>query len=297
MENDDLVRLINDIKFIEKTYDVMRIVDPINKRVLSFKENIITETDFVCYHSWNTERTCDNCVSLKAFQENDVFIKLEYNGEHIYMVHAIPVAIQGLTVVVELFKDVTNNMSVVKKDNGVEIDVHGIMTNVNNLLLKDSLTGIFNRRFVDERLQVDIINNSIHKGQLSMIMADIDLFKVINDTYGHLAGDFILKEIASELQKCVRTEMDWVARYGGEEFLICLPNTDKEDAIEIAERMRRKIENSVYDYEGIKIKITVSFGVHTLVTNDASSIESIIGFADKNLYRAKTSGRNKVIST
>lgn len=297
MKENELVEFLNGIKFIEKTYDVMRIVDPIKKTVLSIKENKVTETDFVCHHFWNKSKICDNCVSTKAFQENEVFIKIEYHQDHIYMVHAIPVTIDGTTVIVELFKDVTNNMTIVKKDNGVEIDIHGIMTNIDNLLLKDSLTGIFNRRFVDERLAVDIINNSIHKSSLSMIMADIDLFKVINDTYGHLAGDFILKEVAEELVKCVRIEKDWVSRYGGEEFLVCLPYTNRESAIEIAERMRKKIENSVYEFEGKKIQLTISFGVHTMVHSEESSIETIVGLADKNLYKAKNSGRNKVIST
>lgn len=297
MEKIELVKLLNGIKFIEKTYDVMRIVDPVKKKVLSFKDNILTELDFICHHFWNQEKICDNCVSLRAYEENDVFIKLEYHDEHIFMVYAIPMEIDSTTVIVELFKDVTNNMSVVKKNNGVEVDIHGIMTGVNNLLLKDALTGIYNRRFVDERLQIDIINNAVHMSSLSLIMADIDLFKDINDTYGHQAGDFILKKIAGELEQCIRTEKDWVARYGGEEFLICLPSTQKDRAIQIAERMRKKIEAKEYEYDGNKIKLTVSFGVHTLVQNTETDLQALIGFADKNLYAAKDSGRNKVVSS
>ena len=292
----ELVELINNIKFIKKTYDMMRIVDPIKKKVLDYTENTITETDLTCHHYWNKENFCDNCVSLKAYKENDVFIKIEYYNEKIYMVSAIPVTVDETTVIVELFKDVTKNMAVVKKDKGVEVDIHTIINHVDNLLLKDHLTGIYNRRFIDERLPVDIINKSVNGEKLSLIMADIDLFKKVNDQYGHLGGDFILKEISEVLGSCIRTGKDWVARYGGEEFLICLPNADNNKAVEIAERMRKKIENKVFKFGDIDIKVTTSFGVHTLEENDNSSISSVINFADENLYRAKEAGRNKVMA-
>lgn len=297
-KRDELVELLNGIKFIEKTYEVVRIVDPIKKKVLSYKEKGIVATELSCHHFWLKDESCDNCVSMKAYKENDAFIKLEYCNAKVYMALAIPVITKEMTVVVELLKDVTKNMLVVKREEGeVEVDVHSIINNTNSLLLKDHLTGVYNRRYIDERLQVDIINNSIHKGTLSLIMADIDFFRTVNDTYGHLAGDYILKEVATILESCIRSGKDWVARYGGEEFLICLPNTDKEIATKIAERMRKNIQDIVFEYEGQKIKLTTSFGVYSVVSDDDLSLESLISFADKNLYKAKQSGRNLVISS
>lgn len=296
-KENELIELLNGIKFIEKTYEAMRIIDPINHKVLDYKDNKIVVTDQTCHHFWAKEKSCDNCVSHKAYIENDTFIKLEYNKDKVFMVLAIPVTIDKIKVVVELLKDVTKNMLVVKKDAGeTEIDVHSIINNTNNMLFNDHLTGVYNRRFIDERLQIDIINNSLHKGALSLIMADIDFFKNVNDTYGHLAGDYVLKEVAGILGSCIRNGKDWIARYGGEEFLVCLPNTDKDVAILIAERMRSKIAERVFEYEGKTFKLTTSFGIHSLITNEESNIESVINFADKNLYKAKQSGRNRVIS-
>ena len=165
METDvgELVKLISNIKFIEKTYDVMRIVDPLKKKVLSYKNNVITETEFICHHYWDKESSCNNCISIKAYNENDVFIKIEYHKEKINMVSAIPVTIGQTIVIVELVKDVTKNMTVVKEDKGIEVDIYGIIDNVDSLLFKDHLTGIYNRRFIDERLPVDVINKSIRK--------------------------------------------------------------------------------------------------------------------------------------
>lgn len=297
-KRDELVELLNGIKFIEKTYEVVRIVDPIKKKVLSYKEEGIVTTDLSCHHFWAKDESCDNCVSMKAYKEKDTFIKLEYCKDKVYMALAIPVTTKEMTVVVELLKDVTRNMLIVKKDESeVEVDVHSIINNTNNLLLKDHLTGVFNRRYIDERLQVDIINNSINKGTLSLIMADIDFFRKVNDTYGHLAGDYILKEVAIILESCIRNGKDWVARYGGEEFLICLPNTNKDIATKIAERMRAKIQDRAFEYEGHKVKLTTSFGVHSIVSDDGSSLESLISFTDKNLYKAKQNGRNLVVSS
>lgn len=294
---ESLVGLLNGIKFIEKTYDVMRIVDPVRKKVLNLDKDTITETNFVCHSFWDKKNMCDNCVSIRAYQENEVFIKLEYHNDKVYMVLAIPTTIDEKTVIIELLKDVSNNLLVTKEEKGIEVDIHSLISNSNDLLLKDHLTGLYNRRFIDERLQVDIIDNSLHKGSLSLIMADIDLFKTVNDTYGHIAGDFILKEIAVILSSCIRGGKDWLARYGGEEFLICLPNTKKDVAALIAERMRTKIEDRIFEYEGIKIKLTISFGVHSLVNEDESNIEDIINLADQNLYKAKNSGRNMVVSS
>lgn len=297
-KRDELVELLNGIKFIEKTYEVVRIVDPVNKKVLSYKEKGIVATDLSCHHFWLKSESCDNCVSMKAYKENDAFIKLEYCKDKVYMALAIPVVTKEKTVVVELLKDVTKNMLVVKRDEGeVEVDVHAIINNTNNLLLKDHLTGVFNRRYIDERLQVDIINNSIQKETLSLIMADIDFFRKVNDTYGHLTGDYVLKEVACILESCIRSGKDWVARYGGEEFLICLPNTNKDIATTIAERMRKKIQDRVFEYDGQKMKLTTSFGVYSVVYDDDSSLESLISYTDQNLYKAKQNGRNLVVSS
>lgn len=294
----ELKDLLHGVRFIGKPYDVVRIVDPVKKKILNYKETETIEAPLSCFHFWEKEKYCENCVSMKAYKEKDSFIKLEYFKDQIYMIFAIPVIKDETIVVVELLKDVTNNMLVVDKNrDGIAIDVPSIINSTNTMLLIDHLTGAYNRRYIDERLQVDIINSTIQKKELSLIMADIDFFKNINDTYGHLAGDFILKEIVAILKSCIRDDKDWVARFGGEEFLVCLPNTSKEIATKIAERMRVKIEDKMFEYEGSLIKLTTSFGVYASISDQTSRIDSIIGNVDRNLYRAKQSGRNKVITS
>lgn len=108
--------------------------------------------------------------------------------------------------------------------------------------VRDSLTGLYNRRYIDERLPADLRNASLKDEPLSVVFADIDFFKdKVNDTYGHPAGDIVLKEFSREVERFVRRDRDWVARFGGEEFFICSPKADLETARKVAERMRAEI--------------------------------------------------------
>jgi two-component system cell cycle response regulator len=129
---------------------------------------------------------------------------------------------------------------------------------------------------------------------VTLLMVDIDHFKRINDTYGHLVGDDVLREVATLLQGAVRT-VDVVARYGGEEFIIVLPETNEEGAIAFAERLRERIEAQEFGRGGrAGLRLTTSIGVATFPSPLVESTEDLFGRADAALYRAKADGRNRV---
>ncbi|MBL7684691.1 MAG: diguanylate cyclase [Deltaproteobacteria bacterium] len=130
---------------------------------------------------------------------------------------------------------------------------------------------------------------------LSLVIFDIDFFKNINDTYGHPAGDYILKSIAELTQQTIRFE-DLFARYGGEEFVILMRDTREKDAIQLAERLRHKISKHVFEFDGKKMKTSISAGVASLEKNNFSSHDEMIKAADQYLYFAKQNGRNRVAS-
>ncbi len=155
----------------------------------------------------------------------------------------------------------------------------------------DSLTRLWNRAATCEILQRELERAEREELPLSLILADIDFFKRINDTYGHLAGDAVLRETAQCMKSFVRP-YDGIGRYGGEEFLRVLPGCDTDGAVTLAERLRESIESSALVLaEGI-IPITLSLGVSTnSITQD---METLIGAADAALYRAKNNGRNRV---
>lgn len=199
-------------------------------------------------------------------------------------------------IVIELLKNTTDVMAF---GNGNYSEIYEMIDSMSNLALKDTLTGIYNRRYINEKLPVDLISASLSEQTLSVIMADIDFFKKVNDVYGHLAGDCVLKNFAETLSGCIRRESDWVSRYGGEEFLICLPGAEIEKAKEMAEHMRSAVENNVIRCGEHTVKITASFGISSIKPTPGEpcvSVEKLIECADKKLYTAKNNGRNRVES-
>ncbi|HAK88781.1 MAG TPA: diguanylate cyclase response regulator [Nitrospiraceae bacterium] len=168
------------------------------------------------------------------------------------------------------------------------------------LLDRDYLTGIYNRRFFMERFHEELSWSSRHSEPISLMMLDIDHFKKINDTYGHGCGDEILKQIANTMTAVLRIE-DVVARYGGEEFIILLPNTDSEGVLTAAEKLRAAVHDKDFSCENgsTRIQVTVSIGV-TAYAPDNECIylppDRVIGQADTALYTAKEQGRNRVVA-
>ncbi len=157
----------------------------------------------------------------------------------------------------------------------------------------DPLTGLFNRRAFLEKIENEAIRFKRNQKPFSILFGDIDLFKKINDTYGHSAGDAILVNISSILNTEKR-EIDQVARWGGEEFLVLLPETNLKGAVLSGNKIRKSISAKPVIHEGQEIHVTMSFGVSEY--NGETPIEKTIDLADQRLYLAKNSGRNKVVS-
>jgi len=282
------------LKPISKIYDDIRIVDPLAKKVYSFENDELVITSLICFDFWGRDESCANCISLRAIKENDTFVKIENNKKEAYMVTAIPFELRDRKVSIEILKNITNSLFFPDSTNTETIEIYSLINDINTLVMKDALTNIYNRRYIDERLPVDLINSDLRLEPISVIMIDIDFFKNVNDDYGHIGGDFILKCFAKLLSTYVIEENGWVARYGGEEFIMCLYNTEHNIAKEIAEQIRREIEEEQFIYKDKIIKITASFGIATKKEN-YKTVEEIIELADKNLYLAKNSGRNRVI--
>ena len=157
----------------------------------------------------------------------------------------------------------------------------------------DFLTGLNNRRHFDEQLQVEF-ERSRRSGQpLSLVMLDIDRFKLINDTYGHMVGDRALELLASELRQQARAG-DVLSRFGGEEFVLLMPNTPQGNAKIMAERLRSSVERMQFHHEDTRLRLTISIGVSTSGDTANSTSEALMEAADKALYAAKEGGRNRV---
>lgn len=158
----------------------------------------------------------------------------------------------------------------------------------------DALIGIYNRRFFNEIFEFEWKRAQRSASLVGVVICDIDFFKRVNDTFGHMAGDEYLKQVGGVLQDTFKRNTDIVARYGGEEFVVLLLDMTLESLAERAEDVRRRIEELKVDYDGATITTTMSFGVSACFPQMNDSAESLMARADEALYRAKKRGRNRV---
>jgi diguanylate cyclase (GGDEF)-like protein len=189
----------------------------------------------------------------------------------------------------ELFAYLTNQASVSVEN----VDLH---ETVQRQAVTDELTGLFNHRRFQEVMSVEVERARRYGHEMGLIMLDIDNFKQVNDTYGHLQGDLVLREVARVLRQSSR-EIDEPARYGGEEMAVALPQTDLEGAYQFAERVRRSVEElrlPLPSGEGA-LKVTASFGVASLATADHADKDALVAAADGALYEAKRAGKNRTV--
>lgn len=280
------------VHILENIYDVVRIVDPVQNQVIHLKTNSIplTYRDESCYGFWKRERFCENCISLRAVIEMDTFVKFEVIDGHIFMITASPVEHQDRCYAIEMLNDITDKSileSIVGND---KKDFTSFVLKFNDALVRDELTQLFNRRYINERLPVEIFQSLATKKSSTLIMVDIDEFKKMNNQHGHIAGDMVLQRFAKLLVRGLRSSDDWVARYGGEEFLFCLHDAD--EALDVAEQIRASVENTKFKIPNGTVNITCSLGVYTL--SSEMNMQEWIDGADKNLYLAKANGGNKV---
>ena len=160
------------------------------------------------------------------------------------------------------------------------------------MAVTDELTGLFNRRYFMSRLNQEFERVKRYESIFTFIMIDIDYFKKINDTHGHLAGDCVLRNAAEIMKKSLRLS-DTVGRIGGEEFAILLPETEIEYGLEIADRLRKKVDMADIVFEDNKLKLTISAGISDSDSNDLT-VDAVLNRADVALYEAKEGGRNRV---
>ncbi len=163
------------------------------------------------------------------------------------------------------------------------------------MTMLDPLTGLYNRRYFDVVLEKVWYENKQKMHQVSVIMIDIDKFKHYNDTYGHLAGDGCLKQVAKVIKHALNGPEDVIARFGGEEFVILLSNSSADQAMVIAEKIRDKIEKLCIKHKDAVTKVTISLGIASSVPDKKQTPERLIKIADQALYQAKSEGRNRVV--
>ncbi len=235
--------------------------------------------------------TCRDCIVEKTFQSGDPCAQerlLQLPGGEAWMeIYTYPIFGPGnvVTHVVEYSRDITDR----KKE---EEEKKELIRTLNHLSTTDPLTELYNRRALNDRLRHEIDRAVRYDDDLSLILCDVDRFKLINDTFGHTMGDRALISIAETLRRSLR-KPDIVGRYGGDEFMIILPATSLEGAKNLANKLRTSVEQLELDAEAEKIKLSISIGVASCC-EPVENIDTLVALADTALYASKEAGRNRV---
>ncbi len=236
----------------------------------------------------------DHSQTLKLFLKSrkEIYVPKE-NGSSFA---AIPLLSEnkfvGILTIEDLGRIDFDRFVIVAMQFSLEIKKVLLYETVEELAITDSLTGLYTRRYFFELLNEESNRSKRHNFKFTYLMIDIDDFKKCNDTYGHLVGDVVLRDVARIIKENTR-QIDLVARYGGEEFSLILPETDRIGAHLAAERIRKRIEDNIFKAYDEKLKITVSIGL-AVYPDDVEEAADLIEDADKALYAAKSSGKNIV---
>ncbi|CUN97296.1 GGDEF domain-containing protein [Clostridium sp. NSJ-49] len=281
-------------EYLKLLFDKVRVINPLKNEIIHIFSKGVNESDGKCYSIWNKSNMCENCISMRAYNENKVFTKVEYNDNRVFAITAITMNKGREHYVIECIKDITDSMLINEVSCIAISEICEEIEKLNKLVITDELTECYNRRYINERFPLEIKESKRKNEKLTIVLMDIDNFKKINDKYGHQSGDYVLKEIGKIVKSNIRKEYDWVSRYGGEEFLIVFKNMDTENFIKSTEKIRKSIEEHKFIYNGVEIKLTASFGVAEL-SDKIDEMDMLIAEADKKLYKAKELGKNIVI--
>lgn len=233
------------VKSYEQIFDSVRVIDSNPEKALIRTNNTFVDCDLFCSEGIGDKR-CKECISHKAAKDQKTFTKLHFDGDKTFLMFATPVTINNKTLVLELIKHLSDDFVLEIKNKQESHKFRNILDDFNEMLSRDELTGVFNRRYIDKTLpgEIERVRSSY---PLSIAMVDIDFFKEVNDNYGHNVGDITIKKFSDMVAKTIRKDEDWVARYGGEEFLICLPGTNSQEAYKVLERIRQNVEKMRID--------------------------------------------------
>ena len=250
---------------------------------------------------------CSLCRAVRTARDVDSFLErdvcLSFAGKpknHI----CLPLIVGGSvgSVVQLIFDEKTKTEEIAKKVKRIKIflkeaepvlEAKRLLAQLRESTMRDPLTGLYNRRFLDEFASTFAATVKRRNTKAGILMCDIDFFKQVNDVYGHNVGDEVLKGVVRAILKSIREE-DIPVRFGGEEFLILLQDADEAVAMEVAERIRREVENTEITVQGTIIKKTLSVGV-SIFPEDSENLWKCIKFSDVAMYKAKESGRNRVV--
>ena len=275
----------NEIKKMVPTnlHQFYRIVDLNTHEVYDYQNHELIPLHKKCFSIWDQEDPCTNCTSCRAILNGKRIVKLGYQENVIYLIDSLPIDIDGKRYALELIQDVSDsfmlNTDITKDTN----DICSVVSAFNELIMKDTFTLLYNKQYLNESLPVFIQKAQEHNQSLSLAILDIDLFKNVNDSFGHLFGDKVILAFADELKRLMNHDT-FCARVGGDEFMIIFEKRNEAESENICQKLMQNVSKITFE-EHPDYHLILSYGVSTLEEND--QMDSFINRADERMYQMK----------
>jgi len=282
----DLYRRVREKLFIlDNMYDVMRIIDPINKNVINISNEQNIKYKSKCYEFLNRGTICKNCISMRVDIEKDTFIKLEYVQNGIVLIIATYITINEVIYIVEIIKNIAGQKSNLLNNN-FDSCVKDMIDNLNEKVIREELTGTYNRTYVESRLSVDFNNSVVNKNALSIIMVDIGEFHNINDKHGNYICKEFFKEVSKLINESVEEDSYWIGRYSEDKYIIVLNNIDKEEACNISNKIRYLLKDIPLKDSNEIMKLDIKLEIYCS-ENEIVDIRSILVNLEQRIRKEK----------
>lgn len=268
---DDLFRTIKDKLLItENMYDYMRIIDPINKNIINLTSYGAIELKGKCFQNFNRNTFCENCISMRAYNENDTYLKVENTLNKVNLVISTPFTMDEKDYIVEIIKDIS-------KGNHIEVDneVSMVINNINNKIIKDRLTDVYNNNYVEERLPIDI-NSSIKENYLlSIIIIEIENINSLKDKYDEKIINMVIKNFAEKINKLIDKNSCWLGKYKDDKFIVALNKLDQEKTKEIFIQLKICMNEFSFEHNLNNINLETNIKLYSN-EDDTINIEKIL---------------------
>ncbi|WP_313130655.1 GGDEF domain-containing protein [Anaerocolumna sp.] len=282
----DLEAILQGKSSLNQIFDNNRIVYVDNHTICKYIDGKITPTKEKCYGIWEQDEICTNCTSHQAFIEQKQIIKLQYFKNNILLVISVPICINEAPYVLELIKDITESMVFQDSIHHENCELRNLINRLNIISEKDPFTDLFNKKYIDKQIKEDIRNAKKNNENYVLALIDIDKFKNVNDTYGHIYGDMVIKDIVNIIHKHIDGRDCWAARYGGDEFLLVFRNRTYEDVQRCCKLITNEINYKSYSRDSKKFHITVSIGIYQF-NPQRDTYETLIDNVDAKMYNDK----------
>lgn len=274
-------------------FEYYRVVDPDTHLIYDYQDGCLVNTGEICYAIWKRDTPCRNCISRQVCRDGQQMMKMEYLEDQVMLILSVPIILEGRPYALELVKDVTRSMTFYNVKTNEHTGIMQAILTMNEAVNRDAFTGLYNKLFITEQLSKEIGWALETGSSLTAAVMDIDHFKEVNDRYGHMAGDRVLKGIVECIRAAMADRDGWAGRMGGDEFFLLFRDMEEPEAEDLCRRLSDRIAARQMEYGEERFRVTVSIGVRAFDPK-VHTPEGYLNSIDQAMYGKKRERSGRV---